>query len=104
MIDINRNIINLSGFAESEMEDVRRCLETLLSVREGEQPLDRNFGIKNSFLDKPMNIAKNLFTLEIIDKIKRYEKRAEVAEIDYQYAEDGQMIPVIYIKKRGEIS
>ena len=49
-----------------------------------------------------MNIAKNLFTLEIIDKTKKYEKRAEVVKIEYKFGNEGQMIPIIYIKKRKE--
>lgn len=102
MIDVNKAVINLNGFAESEIEDVRRCLATLYSIRTGEQPLARNMGIDTSFLDKPMNIAKNLFTLEIIDKTKKYEKRAEVVKIEYKFEEEGRMIPVIYIKKRGK--
>lgn len=102
MIDVNKAVINLNGFAESEIEDVRRCLATLYSVRIGEQPLSRDMGIDTSFLDKPMNIAKNLFTLEIIDKTKKYEKRAEVEKIEYKFGNEGQMIPVIYIKKRGK--
>ena len=103
MIDVNKAVINLSGFAESEIEDVRRCLATLYSIRTGEQPLDRNLGIDTSFLDKPMNIAKNLFTLEVVDKTKQYEKRAEVDKVEYKFEEDGQMMPIIYIKKRGTL-
>lgn len=102
MIDVNKAIINLNGFEESEIEDVRRCLATLYSIRMGEQPLARDMGIDTSFLDKPMNIAKNLFTLEIIDKTKKYEKRAEVVKIEYKFGNEGQMIPIIYIKKRKE--
>lgn len=103
MIDVNKAVINLSGFAENEIEDVRRCLATLYSIRTGEQPLDRNLGIDTSFLDKPMNIAKNLFALEIIDKTKQYEKRAEVDKVEYKFEKDGQMIPAIYIKRRGTL-
>lgn len=101
MIDVNKAVINLRGFVESEIEDVRRCLATLYSIRTGEQPLDRNLGIDTSFLDMPMNIAKNLFTLEVVDKTKQYERRAEVDKVEYKFEKDGQMIPVIYIKKRG---
>lgn len=49
MIDVSSVVINLNGFPEDEAEDIRRCLETLYTVRTGEQPLDREFGIDNSF-------------------------------------------------------
>lgn len=91
MIDVSSVVINLNGFPEDEAEDIRRCLETLYTVRTGEQPLDREFGIDNSFLDQPINIAKNLFTLEVIEKTKRYEKRVEVEEVEYRFNGAGQL-------------
>ncbi|MBO5145004.1 MAG: lysozyme [Lachnospiraceae bacterium] len=102
MIDVRRAVIKLDGFAEDDAEDIRRCLMTLYSVRVGEQPLDRDFGIDNSFLDRPVNIAKNLFALEVIEKTKKYEKRAEVDKVEYEFQKTGQMIPIIYLKKRGD--
>ncbi|MCI8570262.1 MAG: GPW/gp25 family protein [Lachnospiraceae bacterium] len=101
MIDVSSVVINLNGFPEDEAEDIRRCLETLYTVRTGEQPLDREFGIDNSFLDQPINIAKNLFTLEVIEKTKRYEKRVEVEEVEYRFNGAGQMAPVIFLKRSG---
>ena len=41
MIDIKEAVILLNDIAGEEAEDIRRCLTTLYSVREGEQPLDR---------------------------------------------------------------
>lgn len=101
MIDVSSVVINLNGFPEEEAEDIRRCLETLYTVRTGEQPLDREFGIDNSFLDQPVNIAKNLFTLEVIEKTRRYEKRVEVEEVEYRFDGAGQMVPVIFLKRSG---
>lgn len=101
MIDVSSVVINLNGFPEDEAEDIRRCLETLYTVRTGEQPLDREFGIGNSFLDQPINIAKNLFALEVIEKTKRYEKRVEVEEVEYRFDGTGQMVPVIFLKRSG---
>lgn len=99
MIDVSNIVINLDGFAENETDDIRRCLMTLYCVRVGEQPLDRNFGIDNTFLDRPLNIAKNLFALEVIKKTKQYEKRVDVDKVEYKFKDDGQLIPVIYLKR-----
>ena len=33
------------GFSPEEFADIKQCLETLLSIRAGTQPLDRNLGI-----------------------------------------------------------
>ena len=99
MIDVRSAVINLDGFAENEAADIRRCLTALYSVRTGEQPLDREFGLDCAFLDKPMNIAKNMFALEVVEKTKRYEKRVKVEKVDYVFGGEGQMIPVINLKR-----
>ncbi len=101
MINMTEAAITIDGVAESEAKDIRRCLASLYSVREGEQPLDRNFGLKQDFLDRPVNIAKNMLALEIIEKTRRYEPRVLVEKVDYITGEDGQLIPVVRLK-RGE--
>ncbi len=104
MIDVGKTAILLNGFSKNEAEDIRRCLSALYMVRVGEQPLDRDFGLDQSFVDQPLNIAKNLLALEVIKKTKRYEKRVEVEKIDFKFDEEGQMIPVVYVKKRGDLT
>lgn len=99
MIDVRNAVINLRGFAENEADDIRRCLTALYSVRTGEQPLDREFGLDCAFLDKPVNIAKNMFALEVVEKTRRYEKRVKVEKVDYVFGGEGQMIPVIDLER-----
>ncbi len=103
MIDVRSANIKLDGIAEKEVENIRRCLCTLYTVRAGEQPLDRDFGIDDSFQDRPMNVAKNMCALEIIEKTKRYEKRAKVERVEFRFDEDGQMMPVIYLNRGDEL-
>lgn len=99
MININEADIRINGVGEQETEDIRKCLTTLYSVREGEQPLDRDFGLKQEFLDQPVQIAKNLLALEVIEKTQRYEKRVKVDKVEYENSQEGQLVPVIYLKK-----
>ena len=72
MIDVKSAVINIHGFPESEAESIRRCLETLYSIREGEQPMNRGLGLNMDFQDQPVNVAKNMFALEIIEKTRMY--------------------------------
>ncbi len=102
MIMVNKAVINIRGFPESEAEDIRRCLAALYSVRAGEQPLDRDFGISNDFLDLPANLAKNRFALEVVEKTEKYEKRVKVDKVEYQFDQEGQMVPIISLKRGGE--
>lgn len=91
------------GFSPEEFEDVKRCLETLLSIQAGTQPLDRNLGIDyNGIIGYPMNVAENMLSLEIIEKVSIYEPRVEVEAVSFQTGTDGQLKPHIhFVKKEG---
>ena len=47
-----------------EAEDIRRCLNTLYSTREGSQPLDRDFGLDWGFVDKPLPVAQQEYAFD----------------------------------------
>lgn len=100
MIDVKG--IDLQFEFESDIDSIRRCLSMLFATRVGEQPLDRNFGIDYSFLDMPLDVAKNLFVIEIVKKMAVYETRAEISKVDFVFdAPNGRMKPIIYLKKGG---
>ncbi len=99
MINLQAAVININGIEESEAGNIRKCLTTLYTVREGEQPLDRKFGLKQDFLDQPVPIAKNMLALEVLEKTQRYEKRVKVEKVAYESCREGQLIPVIYLKE-----
>lgn len=89
------------GFSPEEFADIKQCLETLLSIRAGTQPLDRNLGIDlDSIVGCPLDVAKNMLSLEIIEKIDIYEPRVEVESIDFEANTDGQLKPIIHFVKR----
>lgn len=83
-----------------EAEDILRCLETLYSTRKGSQPLDRNFGLDWSFIDKPLPVAQQEYAFEVIKKTKEYEPRVKVKDVTYEFDKiNGQMKPVITLTK-----
>lgn len=89
------------GFSPEEFADIKQCLETLLSIRAGTQPLDRNLGIDlDSIVGYPLDVAKNMLSLEIIEKVDIYEPRVEVESIDFEANTDGQLKPIIHFVKR----
>lgn len=95
--------VALEGFSPEEFADVKRCLETLCSIRAGSQPLDRNLGIDyDSIVGYPINVAENMLAVEIIDKINIYEPRAEVSSVTFEHNKNGQLIPHIHVIKREE--
>lgn len=101
MIDMNEVVIVLNDVKENESEDIRRCLTALYMIREGEQPLDRNLGLSQEFIDKNDPVARNMLALEIIEKTKQYESRVEVEKVEYKMANEGMLIPVVYLKGSG---
>ena len=54
------------------------------------------------FMDHPVNIAKNMFALEVIEKTRAYEPRAAVEKVEFSGGGEGQLIPVIHVK-RGDV-
>lgn len=94
-IDLERDC-----FSPEEYADIKLCLETLLSIREGSQPLDRKFGINiDEIIGCPVDVAKNMLSLEIIEKVERYEPRVEVDSVEFDESTDGQLHPHIYFIK-----
>ena len=92
-----------TGFSTEEFEDIKKCLETLCSIRAGSQPLDRNLGINyDDITGYPLNVAENMMALEIIEKVNIYEPRVEVKSVDFTTDTDGQLIPHIHFVKKEE--
>ena len=91
-------------YESSEIEDIKRCLNMLYSTKAGEQPLDRDFGLKTDFLSEPILVAQNNFSLEVVRKTAKYEPRVTVQEVEYETdAETGCMIPKVYLTKGEEV-
>lgn len=98
---INTGAIQLDfDYSSPEIEDIKRCLTTLYTTREGEQPLDRDFGLRVDFLSEPLPVAQSKFALEVVRKTAIYEPRARVKEVTYTQDEvGGQMIPKVHLAK-----
>lgn len=87
-------------FTTAEYIDTQRCLNTLFSIRAGSQPLDRDLGIDlDNIAGYPTNVARNMLSLEIIEKVRRYEPRVEVVSVDFKSDENGLLSPQILFKR-----
>lgn len=102
---IGRPEVVLTGFdylGADKQEELRRNLALLYETVEGTCPGDRRFGLDPSFMDAPLDVAVNLFALEVIEKTEVYEDKAEVLEVEYTQLQDGNLTPRIVIgAKRG---
>lgn len=86
----------------TNLEEMKRNLDLLYSTRAGTCPGDRNFGLEQSFESCPTNVARNLFALEVIEKTEVYENRAEILNIEYTQADDGNITPKIIIGPKDQ--
>ena len=76
----------------TEVEDITRCLRTLIMTPVGTCPLDREFGVSQDPVSLPIPVAQNEMALEIISKIDRYEPRVTGCSIDFEAADDGKFM------------
>ncbi len=89
---LNLAEITISVYGElDEQEDIIRCIRNLVLTPAGTVPLDRDFGIDNSFRGLPFETAKNLLAVEIINKIRKYEPRIDMREIAMVGTVDGKI-------------
>ena len=72
--------VEIEPSGKTEELDIYNCLLTLYGSKEGEQALDREFGLNMECLSLPAEAAQAMLTAEIIRKTKNYEPRAEVLE------------------------
>ena len=84
-------------FADNAMARLDRQLALLLSTREGSMPLDREFGIKMDFLDRPPEVAKSLYTTEVTKKVAMFIPSVRVREVQWTRGEDGKQIKKVVI-------
>lgn len=82
------------------MTAIYNCLLTLYGSKEGEQALDREFGLNMECLSLPAEAAQAMLTAEIIRKTKKYEPRAEVLEVEYEtsHSQQGRIRPKVVVQ------
>lgn len=59
-----------------EVKEVLRNVAVILATPKGSVPTYRDFGLDNSFLDKPINIAKTMAVAPVREAIEQWEPRA----------------------------
>ena len=68
IVDVTATLENIVIFPASEMEEIIQNIKTILTTLQGSVPLDREFGIDPSVIDKPVNVIRPLMVKEIKEK------------------------------------
>jgi phage baseplate assembly protein W len=64
-------------------KEVLHNIVAILTTEIGTVPLDRNFGLDDSIIDLPINLAIPFLRQEIFLKIRHYEPRAQIRSIQF---------------------
>ncbi len=101
--DYSVSLLDSVNFAPSSVvSEVLQNVRTIISTRRGTVPLDRDFGLTWSYIDKPLPVAQMLFRTEIIAALEEYEPRAQVESITFENntdgAMDGVMVPTLKLR------
>lgn len=84
-------------FSGDRLADLDRQISLLLTTPEGSMPLDREFGINTDWLDRPTEVAKILYTTEVIKKIPKFIPSVRVKEVKWSGTSNGKLIPKVVI-------
>jgi phage baseplate assembly protein W len=85
-------------FSAAGNDEIRQNVKVILTTPVGTVPFDREFGVDLSILDKPINVAKTLLTVEYIKKIQQYEPRVTVDSVTFEHnATDGNFYPKVVL-------
>lgn len=85
----------------TEEEEILQNLRCILATTKYSAPLDRSFGIDASFVDNPLPAARAKISASVIEAVRTYEPRAEVAAISWEGSPDGVLRPKVQVIING---
>lgn len=81
-------------------------VRTVMTTRKGSLPLDRDFGLDFSVIDRPLNTVRPYYVAEVARQIEKYVPRVQVLSVTFMAApadaEDGILHPVAKVRVREE--
>lgn len=86
----------------STVEEVLQNVRTLLGTTKFSAPLDREFGLKTSLIDRPTPQAQALISADIVQAIRRWEPRAKVEQVTFAGDKEGYLVPKVRVKIEDE--
>lgn len=91
--------INIEFETAIKNEETLEALKVLFSVYEGEVVLDREMGIDSDIVSQNINIVRENYTQDAMDKVKKYFPDLEIVAVDFKTDEQGQIRALIDIRR-----
>lgn len=70
------DLANIKLNEEDRAKEILRNVAVILATPKGSVPMYRGFGLDTRFLDKPINLAKNMAVIQVREAIEEWEPRA----------------------------
>ncbi len=101
IVNIKEFKINL--FPETMVEEVLQNVAVILSTPKYSVPLNRNLGLEQRFVDKPLSVAKTIITTEVLEAVEKYEPRAEILSVKFDPHEESAVLnPIVEVNIKNE--
>jgi len=98
-IDVTSTLGNIE-IGATGLTEILQNVRTILTTIRTTVPLDRDFGLAATFLDRPVAIAQALATADIPEAVEACEPRVTVTRVGWVESDamDGRLIPQVRIK------
>lgn len=98
------NLKNIRWEEDDLVSDVLQNIAVILATPKGSVPLDREFGLSTTMLDKPTPIAQKALIAEVREAIERWEPRARFVSMRFEGRIDqpGTLWPIVEVEIIGE--
>lgn len=101
-LSFNPLIINFRP--NSELDEIFQNINTIIGTAKFTVQLDREFGMKWVFVDKPMSMLHPLYVAEVIEVVEKYETRVIVEEVKLSgELIDGKAYPIIIFSLKSGV-
>lgn len=99
------NVVVTSDTEEMQkfIAEVTATIQTIITTPVGSVPLYRNFGIDMSALGYPPEVAKEMLSQELIEKIELYEPRIIVETVDIVTTVEGGLDVKINVMRKYNV-
>ena len=99
------DLTNIQLIEEDEVKEILRNVAVILATPKGSVPMYRSFGLDMSFLDKPMNVAKNMAVIPVREAIEEWEPRATYKDImlSTDPSNPGKLTFTVQIEIKGRV-
>ncbi len=82
---------------QTTIEEIAQNVRTILTTPKFSVPLDRDFGVDATIIDKPIPVAQAKMSAEIFNALKKYEPRVSIKKISWTAGLDGILTPKVEV-------